>query len=55
MIYVVKNLVENYRKQTSWKDAKVFAVDDEMAVAVSRALCHTNGYKVLDQLIVEKR
>lgn len=56
MIYIVYNLVENTKdSRTSYKNTKVFAVDEEMARAVSRAMCSTNGYKVLDQVIVEKR
>ena len=56
MIYTVYNLVKNAKDgRTSYKNTKVFAVDDEMARAVSRALCGINGYKVLDQVIIQQR
>lgn len=56
MIYFVQNLVEDSKtKKVRFADTKVFAVDDEMAFAVSKALCNTNGYKVLEQSVKFKR
>lgn len=55
MIYIVYNLVQDTKGKQSYRNTKVFAVDDEMARAVSRALCSANGYKLIDQTIMERR
>jgi hypothetical protein len=56
MIYVVRNLVQKpHESSPHWALTKVFAIDDEMARAVSRATCSIEGYRIFDQQIVECR
>ena len=56
MIYIVRNLVQKPEDTLPyWATTKVFAVDDEMARAVSRAVCSMEGYKTVMQEIKEKR
>jgi hypothetical protein len=56
MIYIVRNLVQKPQEPLPyWATTKVFAVDDEMARAVSRAVCSMEGYKTIDQQIKERR
>jgi hypothetical protein len=56
MIYIVKNLVQKPEDTLPyWATTKVFAVDDEMALAVSRATCSMEGYRTTMQEIKEKR
>lgn len=53
MIYVIHNRVLNCEGKQCQRNTKVFAIDDEMALAVSRALCNTAGFKVINQVITE--
>ena len=56
MIYLVTNLVQKPQESLPfWATTKVFAVDDEMARAVSRAVCSMQGLKTLHQKIKERR
>lgn len=56
MIYLVRNLVQKpHDPLPYWALTKVFAIDDEMARAVSRATCSMEGYRTIDQKIMECR
>ena len=56
MIYTVRNLVQKPEDtHPQWALTKVFAVDEEMAKAVSRAVCSLQGFRTTDQTLVEVR
>lgn len=55
MIYALKNNVQHADGRRAVRFTKVYAVDDEMARAVSRALCSADGMRVLEQWIVSVR
>jgi hypothetical protein len=55
MIYALKNDVQHADGRRAVRFTKVYAVDDEMARAVSRALCSADGMRVLEQWIVSVR
>jgi hypothetical protein len=55
MIYALKNNVQHADGRRAVRFTKVFAVDDEMARAVSRAMCSADGLRVLEQWIVDVR
>lgn len=55
MIYALKNNVQHPDGRGAVRFTKVFAVDEEMARAVSRAMCSADGMRVLEQWVVSVR
>jgi hypothetical protein len=55
MIYALKNIAQHADGRGAVRFTKVYAVDEEMARAVSRAMCSADGLRVLEQLVVSVR